>query len=269
MLVKKQIKKIFLFLSGLGLLVLCYTLLEPYMLTVRSYKIPHDKLAGIKIAFATDFHFGTNPIETYRAEKILRQIKMQNADLVLLGGDYVNGHNKTSVMSEEKIISFLQQLPKPVYAVLGNHDSYYGKADVLQIFQAAQIPVLDNQNQKLTIKDQKISIAGIADYYTDTPDISKALAKAENMVILLTHTPDVLGQNNIKADLILAGHTHGGQVVLPLVGAPLVPLENDKKYNHGLFYKDQTPLIVSSGLGTSLLPIRFNVLPEIVVIEFE
>lgn len=265
-------KKILFILAGLFCILFLYAaLVEPYMLKVTHYTLKNDKLSGIKIVFASDFHFGTNCLEKYRLQKILRKIKKQNADLVLLGGDYVKGHTKTSAIPKEKLVSFLQEMPRPVYAILGNHDSYYGKDDVLQIFKEASVPILDNENRQIMLRNKKIIIAGLADYYTDTPNLQKALDKTEGAVILLTHTPDTLAQNenDVKPEIILAGHTHGGQVILPMIGAILVPLDNNKKYRYGLFQENSTPVVVSSGLGTSLLPIRFNNLPEIVVIEFE
>lgn len=263
-------KKTLFILAGLfGILFLYATLVEPYLLKVTHYRLKNENLSGVKIVFASDFHFGTNPLENKRLEKILQAIRQQNADLVLLGGDYVKGHSKTTAISSEKLIAFLQQIPRPVYAVLGNHDAYYGKDDILQIFKKASVTVLNNENRQIIHRGKKITIAGLADYYTDTPDLQKAMSDAEESLILLTHTPDSLVENDIKSDIVLAGHTHGGQVVLPFVGALVVPLDNDKKYRYGLFYKNNTPVIVSAGLGTSLLPVRFNNLPEIVVIEFE
>lgn len=262
-------KTLFVSVGFFSILFLYAILIEPYLLKVTHYRLKSDKLTGVKIVFASDFHFGANPLEEYRLKNILRAIKQQNADIVLLGGDYVKGHTKTSAVSPKKLISFLQKIPQPTYAILGNHDLYYGKDDILQIFEEASVAILDNENRQIICHGKKITIAGVADYYTDTPDFPKAIKGAEDAVILLTHTPDALTQNNIKTDIILTGHTHGGQVVLPLIGALLVPLDNNKKYRYGLFYENNIPVIVSSGLGTSLLPVRFNNLPEIVVIEFE
>ena len=263
-------KKILFVSGGLFCILFLYaTLIEPYLLKITHYKLKNETLSGNKIIFASDFHFGTNPLENYRLKKILQTIKCQNANLILLGGDYVKGHTKTTAISPKELAAFLQEIPHPVYAILGNHDSYYGKDDILQIFKQASVPVLDNENRQIILRGKKIAIAGLADYYTDEPNLQKAMKGMGDVVILLTHTPDILAQNNIKADLILAGHTHGGQVVLPLIGAPVVPLDDNKKYRYGLFYEKSTPIIVSSGLGTSLLPVRFNNVPEIVVIEFD
>lgn len=263
-------KKTLFILTGICFLLFLYAvLIEPYLLKITRYTLKNDDLSGVRIVFASDFHFGTNPLEQYRLQKVLHAIKQQNADLVLLGGDYVKGHTKTSAIAKDKLVAFLQEIPNPAYAVLGNHDSYYGKVEILQMFKSASVPILDNQNRQIILQGKKATIAGLADYYTDTPNLSKALEAAENPIILLMHTPDTLTQSKTKADIILTGHTHGGQVVLPIIGALLIPLDNDKKYQYGLFYENNTPIIVSGGLGTSLLPVRFNNLPEIVVIEFE
>lgn len=266
----RGIKKKLVVLVGVACAALFYVfLIEPYLLKITHYRLQNDKLAGVKVVYATDFHFGTKPLEKYRAQKIIAAINQQQADLVLLGGDFVNGHNKESAMAENDLVDFLKQVSRPVYAVLGNHDGYYGKNDILQLFEKADVPVLDNENKEIRLKDKKITIAGVADYYTDVPDFAKAMEGARSPVVLLSHTPDAVPDEKIATDLILAGHTHGGQVVLPFIGAPVVPLHSGRKYWYGLFFENNTPMIVSNGLGTSLLQVRFNNVPEIVVVEFD
>lgn len=263
-------KKIFfLFIFLISSVFLYAILVEPYRLEITHYKLPNKDLAGIKLVFVSDLHFGNYVFENYRSYKIIEAINSQQADVVLLGGDYVNGHTQKSAMPLSKTASVLQTINTPAYAVLGNHDSYYGKNDILHLFQKINIPVLDNKSTHIQLKGKTLSIAGIADYYTDTPNIDLALKEAQKPTIFLTHSPDALSLQKINAALILAGHTHGGQIVLPYIGAPIVPLENDKRYMQGLFYENNTPIIISRGLGTSMLPLRFNSVPEITVIEFE
>ena len=101
------------------------------------------------------------------------------------------------------------------------------------------------------------------------PDVRKALENAGNPVLVITHSPDIFPQVPERAALTLAGHTHGGQVALPLLGALLVPSAFGKRYEGGLTVENGKRLLVSRGLGTSLLPVRFNCRPEIDVAEFE
>lgn len=242
---------------------------EPYTLKIINYNISNSKLAGIKIVFATDFHIAPYQWEKWRLQRIIETINAQNPDLVILGGDYVNRHTKTSTMSPENIADFLRQIKSPKAAVLGNHDTYYGKQEVKKALENVGIPVLDNKNIKLNIHGTDICIAGVSDYDTDNPDISKALANSCSPLIFVTHSPDVFVNIGKKADISFAGHTHGGQIILPFLGALVHNIQNAKKYTYGLIYEHDKPLIISSGLGTSVIPARFNNYPEIVVVHFK
>ena len=262
--------KIFCFLAAVAFILFLYAVfIEPYSLITARYKLSNSELSGIKIAFASDWHLSKFLGEDYRAEKAIDAINREKPDLVILGGDYVKGHKKSIAMPPEKIARLLKKIESPLVAVLGNHDSYYGKSKILQAFHDAEITVLDNKNTTLIIKNRPITLAGISDYYTDKPNIEAALFGAQKPLIFITHTPDILPQFNASADLILAGHTHGGQVVFPIIGALLVPSIHGQKYRRGLITEKNTPIIISSGLGTSLLPIRFNCVPEIAVVEFD
>ena len=255
----------------LAIVVLSYAvMIEPYMLKVTVYKLANKQLSGVRIVFATDFHIAPYVWERKRLRNIIEAVNEQNADLVILGGDYVNRHSKISTLEPEEIAANLQQIRAVKAAVLGNHDSYYGKNEVRTALENVGIIVLDNDNMVFDVMGRNITIAGVSDYYTDTPDVEKALANTKNPIIFVTHSPDVFQQLADKnPDVALAGHTHGGQVVLPLIGPLLVPSDYGRKYAYGLQYERGIPLITSSGLGTSLLPIRFNNVPEIVVLEFE
>ncbi len=242
--------------------------IEPYSLKVTAYDLDNPRLSGIKIVFATDFHVAPYPWEKMRLQKIIETINEQNADLVILGGDYVNRHSKSSTLPPPEIAAKLKEIAAPKAAVLGNHDSYYGKQEVKAALENAGIPVLDNRNMALNLHDKEVFVAGVADYNTDTPDTDKALSNLAVPIIFITHSPDVFATVKGRAEVVLAGHTHGGQIVLPFFGPLLVPTDSGKKYAYGLIYEDDKPYIVSSGLGTSMIPLRFYNRPEIVVVTF-
>ena len=145
---------------------------------------------------------------------------------------------------------------------MGNHDGWQGKKEIIEAFERAGITVLENENKNF----DRITIAGVEDLQTANPDVKKALSNALYPVIMLTHTPDMIDEIPSTVELTLAGHTHGGQVVLhkPLT----VPSKYGIKYAYGLFEEDGKTMFVSRGLGTSILPVRFNCFPEIVVIDF-
>ena len=242
---------------------------EPYTLKVTPYNLQNSRLSGLKIVFAADFHVAPFGWEKKRLQNIINAINEQNPDLVVLGGDYINRHGRTTTMPPEDIAETFNEIKAPKVAILGNHDSYYGKDEVLKAFENAKIPVLDNRNIKLNLQNKEVYVAGVSDYDTDNSDVKKSLKNAGQPLIFVTHSPDVFVDLKGGADIVLAGHTHKGQVFLPYFGAVAVITKTKKKYIYGLFRERGMPMIVTSGLGTSMLPIRFNNLPEIVSVRFE
>ena len=131
------------------------------------------------------------------------------------------------------------------------------------------ITVLENRCRKIEVGQKTFYIAGIEDLTTGFPDVMRALKYAKPPVILLSHQPDVFPYLPQGINLTLAGHLHGGQVAIPFIGPIVAPSKFGVKYASGYFEEDGKKMIVTKGLGTSCLPIRFNCPPEIVVIEFE
>ena len=254
----------------LGVAVFVYAAaVEPYTLKTTEYILENQDLSGIKIVFASDFHIAPYAWEKRRLQRIVTKINTLNPDLVILGGDFVKGHKKSTTLSPREIAAVLAEIIAPKVAVLGNHDSYYGKVEVQNALEEVEIPVLDNRNMQIRIANRNITLAGVSDYFTDKPNVEKALENAAAPVVFITHSPDVFPRLKGRAAVGLAGHTHGGQIVLPLAGALLVPSDYGQRYRYGLIYEQNTPLIVSSGLGTSLLSLRFNIRPEIAVVRFK
>ena len=261
--------KILILLFILGVLLAIWAFgFEPNMLKVTTYRVAKPELSGLKIAFASDFHIA--PRHKKRLEKIVKKINEQKADLILLGGDFVKGHKFETSMPIEEIAQELSKLDVPlgVVSVLGNHDWWQNGQKIKEVLQDSGIVVLENENQKLIYNGRLLSLVGLADYNTRKPDINKALSATENTVLFLTHSPDVFPEIPQDVFLTLAGHTHGGQVALPWFGAVLVPSKYGKKYEGGFIEENGKKMIVSRGLGTSLLPVRFGCMPEIVVVEF-
>lgn len=255
------------------ILIVYAVFVEPNILAVKRVTLKDDSLKGLKVVFASDFHF--KPYEKFRLEKLVKRINAQNPDIILFGGDYVSGHEKGKTLLPAEIAAGFGKLKSKygTVAVMGNHDGWQGKKELIEAFEAAGITVLENSN----VDFGEFTVAGVEDLQTGSPDISKALAEsplppftkgASNLpVILLSHTPDVIEEVPVSVNLTLAGHLHGGQVVF---GRPLVtPSKFGTKYAYGLFDVEGRKLFVTRGLGTSILPVRFNCFPEIVVIEFE
>ncbi len=239
------------------------------MLTVREYRVKDKDLAGIKIVYAADFHVGKK--HTARLARVVDLINAQKADIVLLGGDFVKGHKEKSTLPIELIAYELSHIKSdyPVYTVLGNHDMWVGGDKIQKVLEKNGIKVLRNSNDFVNVKDKKIYIAGIEDLTTGFPNQNKAFENTKKPVILLSHQPDIFPKAWEDANIILAGHTHGGQVVFPIIGALLVPSAYGQKFRSGYIEENNKKMIVTKGLGTSILPIRFNCKPEINVILFE
>lgn len=249
-------------------LMWCFTI-EPNVVTVTKYKIKDESLRGIKVVFAGDFHL--KPYQGKHLNYIIDKINAQNPDAVFLIGDYVNMHQEDMSYPIEETAAALASIrvKDHVYTVLGNHDYYSDGKKIKKALEDAGIIVLENRCRRATINGKTVSIVGIEDLTTGFPNLKRAMRFATKPMILLSHQPDIFPMVSENVNLTLAGHLHGGQVVLPFVGALVVPSKYGNKYASGYFEEDGRKMIVTKGLGTSILPIRLNCPPELVVIEFE
>lgn len=238
-------------------------IVEPNILTVTHLKIKDNRLKNLKIVFASDFHI--KPYEITRLNRTIKLINKQNPDIVLLGGDYVNGHKKGNSLPIEKIANKFSNINSKfgTYAVIGNHDGWQGKEEIISALKSNGINVLFNSNKCF----ENFCIAGVDDLQTGNPNVQKAIEETNKPTILLTHTPDILPNVPEEIVLTLAGHLHGGQVRLHK--ALIVPSAYGDKFANGFLNDNGKKIFTSKGLGTSILPLRFNCFPEIVVIDFE
>ena len=261
-------KKAFIIFLAIFLFIYIF-FIEPNVLTVKHYKINDSALKGIKIVFASDFHI--KPNQAKRLNKVVKMINEQNPDIVLSVGDFVNGHEEDMTMPIADIVKQLKNIKSKYgfYTVLGNHDWWIDGEGITDTLTSNGIKVLANSNTKVNINGKYIYIAGVEDKTTRTPEIYSALENAKKPVILLTHSPDVFPKVPSNINLTLSGHVHGGQVRLPLLGALIVPSDYGDKYSLGLIEEKGKKMIVTKGIGNSILNVRFNCVPEIVVVEFE
>lgn len=258
---------IFISLSIIFILVWAFYI-EPNILEVKHYEIRNNKLAGIRIVFASDFHLKNS--EEKKLEKIVKKINKQNPDLVLLGGDFVNGQSYENTMDIKKIGEGISKIQSKhgTFAVLGNHDCWLDADAITSTLKKNNIVVLSNNNRFVKIHSHGICIAGVEDFMSRSPDIEKALQNTKLPVILMSHSPDIFPQVPNFVDLTLAAHTHGGQIKLPFYGPLFVPSDFGNKYAQGFIKENGKKMIVSKGIGTSTIYARFNCFPEIVVIDF-
>lgn len=245
-------------------------LIEPYNVEVLNFKIKDDSLKGLRLVAASDFHF--NPYQNKRVFEIVDLINAQKPDIVVSMGDFVSGKTKKSTLPIEKIAEGLAKIKTKYgfYTVLGNHDIVVDEVNIAHTLEKNNIKVLLNSNVKVQIEDKTLYIAGVEDLREKNPDIELALSNidSKNPIILLTHSPDIFPDVLKDVNLTLAGHVHGGQVRCPYFGALLIPSKYGNRYSKGLIEEDNKKMIVSKGLGNSLLPIRFNCRPDILVIDF-
>ncbi len=242
--------------------------IEPRFVFVKKYKLHNSDLKGFRAVFVSDFHIAPN--ERNRLKRIVKLINKQQPDIVLSSGDFVKGYKASKTLPIEDIAEELANI-KPLFgffAVLGNHDWWQNGAKIREVLRINGVTILENSSQKIKINNKNITIAGIEDIQTRIPDTEKALRHAEKTTILLTHSPDPFFDINKNVFLTLAGHNHGGQVQIPFFGALIVPSKSGTKYANGLFKIKENTLIVTKGLGNSIMNVRFCCLPEIVVIDF-
>jgi uncharacterized protein len=288
---KRNILISFAALIIVGFLCLAYSyFIEPQRLVVNQQivKVKNwDKtFDGLKIALISDLHAGSNGVTEEKIRRIVEMANAQNPDLTVLLGDYVSqqsGDRRQLKMTVEKIAENLRGLRAKygVFAVLGNHDGEYGDRKIYDAFTEIGIRVLEQEIEYIEKDGKKLKIVGLEDhlkiqtwrnFQIKVRDLVKSGEQTES-VLVLEHAPDVLPlfvtepylKENI--DLLLVGHSHGGQVWLPIIGSPVVPSNYGQKYAYGHIREEDMDMFVTTGIGESILPLRFLVPPEIAVIE--
>ncbi|MFO7696794.1 MAG: metallophosphoesterase [Anaerolineae bacterium] len=251
----------------LGGLFLLLTLLqdtpELERVTVGDPGGPSDR--PITLVQMSDLHM-SGWRDVVRLRIALALVVHAEPDLIVLTGDYVREDARTIDLAAP----LLKELAAPlgVYAVLGNHDLWTDRQVVTAGLTAAGITVLDNQGLALTSGNTSFYLAGLDDAWSGTPDLAVALADNSDgrAVVLLVHEPD-LGHELVSEKpvwLLLAGHSHGGQVRLPRRGALILP-EHAHRFEHGLYAEGSGYIYVNRGMGTTTIPIRLGCRPEVTV----
>lgn len=187
----------------------------------------------------------------------------------MLGDFLIQGVLLGEYTPPEPIAEVLSKLKAPlgVFAVLGNHDWWRDGTGMWKALESKGIVVLENNAVLIERSGEKpFWIGGLADDTTRTPDISKTLNKitTDDPVIMLSHDPAPFLEMPERPVVTLAGHTHGGQVAIPVIGPLVIPGRAPIRYAYGHIIEDSKDLIVSSGIGTSILPVRFNQRPELI-----
>jgi predicted MPP superfamily phosphohydrolase len=225
----------------------------------------------VTVALLTDTHLSGPDNSPGRLARIVAQVNALHPDLVLLGGDYIGddkgGATYDALASIAPFAGF--RAPLGVVAVLGNHDSRSGRNRVAlsaEDWQAAfaRIGILLLQDR--AVRRGPLAIGGLKDIYTRKPDIAGTLAAMQRIggaPVILSHGPDPFPQLPDAASLTLAGHTHCGQIALPILGITYVPSRYGLRYACGRYREGAKQMIVSGGIGTSSAPFRLLAPPDI------
>jgi uncharacterized protein len=232
------------------------------------------ELAGLdkplRMAHLTDLHFG--PAQRLPSVRAWVNATLEkNPDLILITGDFLEYRKSLSGVPE--LCAELSRLKAPlgVFGVLGNHDLYavlYGRVELTEPLERAGIRMLTNAG--LQVRDD-LFVAGVDDLWNGKPDLEKALANAPRTgaILLMSHHPDLLETVPARVSLTLCGHTHGGQIVLPWVGALHTGSKYGQKFVQGFVCGARGARgFVSRGLGTTALPVRYNCPAELAVFDF-
>lgn len=250
------------------------TLTGPWSLRVARQGVSVNGLApgysGLRVLQISDIHHGPRIPGSF-VRHVVRCGLSLNPDLVVLTGDYIHNFPEQA----DEVAELLQPLVAsvPTVGVLGNHDWYGGGLPVRAALERVGVRMIDNDRCWLAESGELadsggLCLAGVGDLYEDTVDFDAALSGVpdETPRLLLSHNPDVAelpALSSHRVDLMLSGHTHGGQIRLPVIGTPGVPSRYGQKYARGLVQGPNCRVHVSAGVGMSIAPVRFGVPPEI------
>ena len=275
-------KKTICILSGILLILIVWTAwgnaaLELNTYTIGSRGLP-DAFDGYRIAQVSDLHnaeFGD------RNQRLLEMLREAEPDMIAITGDLIDSRKANIAVA----LAFAEEAVKfaPCYYVSGNHEARVSEYQDLKTgLEAAGVTVLDDAQVKIEVSGESITVIGVndpsfhADYLTSDAAVmdrklSELSSEDAGFTILLSHRPELFDTYVAHdMDLILTGHAHGGQFRLPLIGGLIAPNQGlFPKYDDGLYSEGNTNMIVSRGLGNSIIPFRFNNRPEVVLIELK
>lgn len=226
--------------------------------------------ARLRIALISDIHIGGTSMSPRRLRRIVEQVNAADPDLILLAGDFVNGHGGGLPRAATGLTAPLSgaRARYGVFAVLGNHDYWTDPAGVRAALERAGIVVLDNR----AVQAGPLTLVGVSDAFSDHDRLDLALRSAAGLGgprVVVTHSPDLVHDLPPEARLLLAGHTHCGQVVLPLVGSvagrsPRKGMRRiyDPGYRCGVIRTPERTVVVTAGIGAGSVPVRIGARPD-------
>jgi len=248
-------------------------LIEPYNYRISNIDVYLRDLPGrfenFRITQLTDVHH-SRIVGLEEIRRVVQLAQDTKPDLFVLTGDYSTTYRRYIEPCAEALS--MLSAPEGVWAVLGNHDHYTDPELTTRALRRNQIAVMNNSNTSLMRGPDALQLSGVDDWSWNANDWQRAFAglKKNLPTVLLSHQPTVIDLAETQnVSLILSGHTHGGQIDIPFIGAPVRYATREMKYSHGLYKRGDTQLYVSSGTGVIGLPVRFGVRPEIAVFRLK
>lgn len=286
-----------IFISALMLLaILCAAygyFIEPNRLVVTDEELRikgwDPALDGLRIAMISDIHGGSNGASAENIRRVVETTNAQDPDVIVLLGDYISQGRTRQPITERPLRMPMREVADNlaglkakygVFAVLGNHDGWYNDQEIAAELTRVGYRVLQNEIAVIRQNGTALRLLGLKDHlklaswdsFDATVRAAVAASPKDGQIVVLEHSPDILFvlnyYKNLNPDLklMLAGHTHGGQIWLPVLGAPLVPSSVGQRYTRGHIKEEGIDMFVTSGVGTSILPFRFMVPPEVAVV---
>ena len=254
-------------------------LVAPKRIKIETVRLKLKRLnpafCGIRIAQLSDIHFG-GWMNAERFRKVVDLALAEKPEAVLITGDFLPGwgFDANSKILVQSLVDGLSPLAKaiPTYAVLGNHDYWTNSQAVREMLRACNIADLTNAVCTWTRGDERLHFCGVDDIWEGDVRLHDVLSQLpdDGAAILLAHEPDFADESAAtgRFDLQVSGHSHGGQIVIPFVGPPVLP-HLGRKYHSGLYKVGEMFQYTSRGVGTGGVPIRFLCPPEITVFQLE
>lgn len=250
--------------------------IEPRLLMRRDFThvIPSwSSQDSIQVAVIGDLHIGSPFATLERLREMLIKIEAEKPDVLILVGDYViQGVIGGQHVPISDVVAVIETCAIPCVAIIGNHDVRDGRANIHEAFHNSSIQFLENEHHTMCLNGKDITFVGLDDESTGTPSPDRSFPKSKpsHPIVCLAHDPATfLRTLPYESDLCLAGHTHGGQVRLPGVGALVLPGRSPLAWSYGWVTTNNGPLYVTSGFGTSIAPIRFCAPPEYVLLTLK
>jgi predicted MPP superfamily phosphohydrolase len=255
-------------------------LIEPQTLAVRHVEVVSPRWNGpdLRIGLISDTHAGAPHVDARRVARVVARMNAEAPDIVVLIGDYAGGHEPAAARSPEEREAVLSGLPPfaaldaplGVVGVLGNHDWWFDGPGVERALEAAGVTMLENAAVRVDREGGAFWVAGLADVVSERvrPSYEDALAAVPEgePVIVLSHWPDPFAAAPDGPAITLSGHSHCGQVNLPVLGRPILPSAGSQRWPCGLYDDAGRKLLVTGGVGVSMMPVRFGAPPEIVIL---